>query len=79
MKYLTIVSTILALSAATPTASVAGCVNCQIQSKSPSASAPGKFEYRISCIDDSSGDELNSLITASSDEEALKVMQSTKC
>ena len=34
----------------------ATCSSCNIQSKTPSASAPGKFDYRVSCIVDESGE-----------------------
>ena len=71
----------LVLTAATfiPQSSKAACVNCQIQSREPSTKTPGKFDFRISCIDDASGDEINSLITAGGDEEALQQMLAAKC
>ncbi len=57
--------------------SQAACSTCQIQTKKASATA-GKFDYSISCTDDSSGDEKISKVTAGSDEEAIKMAQS-KC
>ena len=35
------------------------CSSCNIQTKTPSATEPGKFDYRVSCIIDESGDEVN--------------------
>jgi hypothetical protein len=46
--------------------------DCVIQTKMPSASAPNQFDYRVSCIVDISGDEINSAVTAASDEEAIE-------
>jgi hypothetical protein len=53
----------------------AQCTHCVIQSKAPSASAPGKFEYRVSCIVDISGDEENTVVTAASEEEAIAMVR----
>jgi hypothetical protein len=41
--------------------------------KAPSATAPGRFDYRVSCIIDESGDEVNSVVTAATDEEAIEL------
>lgn len=57
----------------------AQCAHCVIQTKMPSASAPGKFDYRVSCIVDISGDEVNTVVTAGSDEEAIEAVRQTKC
>ncbi len=78
MKYLIAGSVLFASVALMSAPSQAACVNCQIQTKAPSATA-GKFDFRVVCIDDSSGDELSSNITAGSDEEALELMLKTKC
>ena len=55
------------------------CSSCNIQSKNPSASQPGKFDYRVSCIIDESGDEVNSVVTAATDEEAIELTKKKGC
>jgi hypothetical protein len=45
----------------------------------PSTSAPGKFDYRISCIVDISGDEVNSAVTAATDDEAVEAVRRKGC
>lgn len=56
----------------------AGCTTgCTIQTKKPSKS-PGKFDYEFHCMDDSSGDEIISHVTAATDAEA-KVLAKKKC
>ena len=57
----------------------ATCSSCNIQSKNPSATAPGKFDYRVSCIIDESGDEVNAVVTAASDEEAIELTKKKGC
>jgi hypothetical protein len=57
----------------------AACSSCNIQSKNPSASQPGKFDYRVSCIIDESGDEVNSVVTAATDEEAIELTKKKGC
>jgi hypothetical protein len=42
---------------------------CSIQTKKPSAKK-GQFDYTLSCIKDSSGDELIAKVTAASDAAA---------
>jgi hypothetical protein len=71
----------LGLAAATLLAepAAAQCTHCIIQSKVPSASAPGKFDYRVSCIVDISGDEVNTAVTAASDEEAIEATKAKGC
>ena len=60
-------------------AMAAGCsTGCTIQTKKPSPKNPGKFDYVLSCIEDSSGDELISRITAANDVEA-KALAKKKC
>ena len=65
------------LAFATP--AFAQCTHCVIQTKMPSASAPDKFDYRVSCIVDISGDEINSAVTAASDEEAIEAVKLKGC
>jgi hypothetical protein len=78
MKILTAIFALGAASlAATPAA--AQCTHCVIQSKAPSASTPGKFDYRVSCIVDISGDEVNTLVIAASDEEAIEATKKKGC
>ena len=57
----------------------ATCSSCNIQTKNPSASQPGKFDYRVSCIIDESGDEVNTLVTAATDEEAIELTKKKGC
>ena len=57
----------------------AQCAQCVIQTKVPSPSAPGKFDYRVSCIIDISGDEVNTVVTASTDEEAIDEVRKKRC
>ena len=60
-------------------AMAAGCsTGCHLQTKKPSPKNPGKFDYVFSCIDDSSGDEIISKITAATDDEA-KNLAKKKC
>jgi hypothetical protein len=50
---------------------------CSVQTKKPSATKKGQFDYTLSCIRDSSGDELIAKVTAASDAvaKALGVKQ----
>jgi len=57
----------------------AQCTHCVIQTKVPSASAAGKFDYRVSCIVDISGDEVNTVVTAATDEEAVEAVRNKAC
>ena len=57
----------------------ATCSSCNIQTKTPSTTAPGKFDYRVSCIVDESGDEVNSTVTAATDEEAIELTKRKGC
>ena len=57
----------------------AACSSCNIQTKNPSATEPGKFDYRVSCIIDESGDEVNSVVTAANDEEAIELTKKKGC
>jgi hypothetical protein len=51
---------------------------CNIQTKKPSASKKGQFDYTLSCIRDSSGDELIAKVTAATDAIA-KIMAAKHC
>jgi hypothetical protein len=55
------------------------CSSCNIQTKTPSATEPGKFDYRVSCIIDESGDEVNAVVTAANDEEAMELTKRKGC
>jgi hypothetical protein len=57
----------------------AACSSCNIQTKSPSATEPGKFDYRVSCIIDESGDEVNAVVTAATDAEAIELTKRKGC
>jgi len=50
---------------------------CTIQTKAKSKQA-GKTDYKVSCIEQTSGDEIISSVTAASDKEA-KDLASKKC
>jgi hypothetical protein len=50
---------------------------CTIQTKAKSKLA-GKTDYKVSCIEQSSGDEIISAVTAATDKEA-KDLASKKC
>ena len=76
-----IASTLLITSAAmiSAPAMAAGCsTGCTLQTKKSSPKNPGKFDYVLSCIDDSSGDEIISKVTAATDAEA-KALAKKKC
>ena len=66
-----------ALSTASPAHAI--CSSCNIQTKNPSATEPGKFDYRVSCIIDESGDEVNTVVTAASDDEAFELAKRKGC
>ena len=51
---------------------------CNIQTKKPSATKKGQFDYTLSCIRDSSGDELIAKVTAATDALA-KTLAVKKC
>jgi len=55
------------------------CSSCNIQTKTPSATEPGKFDYRVSCIIDESGDEVNAVVTAANDKEAIELTKRKGC
>jgi hypothetical protein len=80
MKY-AILAVLLSLAAAMPAVSPAHaiCSSCNIQTKAPSATEPGKFDYRVSCIIDESGDEVNTVVTAATDEEAIEMTKKKGC
>ena len=66
-----------AFSTASPAYAV--CSSCNIQTKNPSTTEPGKFVYRVSCIIDESGDEVNTVVTAATDEEAIELTKKKGC
>lgn len=51
---------------------------CNIQTKKPSATKKGQFDYTLSCIRDSSGDELIAKVTAATDK-AAKTLATKQC
>jgi hypothetical protein len=63
--------------AANPAA--AQCTHCVIQTKTPSVSKPGAFDYRVSCIIDLSGDEVNTSVVAANDEQAIEMVRQRQC
>jgi hypothetical protein len=79
MKY-TLPAILLAITAtAGVSPAYAVCSSCNIQTKTPSATEPGKFDYRVSCIIDESGDEVNTAVTAATDEEAVEMAKKKGC
>jgi len=79
MKYiLSAIALTIAAAAMAPPAH-ATCSSCNIQTKAPSAKEPGKYDYRISCIIDESGDEVNTTVTAATDEEAIELTKKKGC
>jgi hypothetical protein len=76
MKIRTAAVLLLAAAAFVPDVASAACSTCSIQSKKPAKG--GKFEYKLSCIHDTSGDEIMSTVTAVNDGEAMKTAKG-KC
>ncbi|HEY8254911.1 MAG TPA: hypothetical protein VIG39_09745 [Rhizomicrobium sp.] len=76
MKIRTAAVLLLAAAAFVPDMASAACSTCTIQSKK--AVKGGKFEYKMSCIHDTSGDEIMSTVTAAKDSDAMK-MAKGKC
>jgi hypothetical protein len=74
-----ILSAALAVAVLASNPARAQCTHCVIQTKAPSASVPGKFDYRVSCIVDISGDEVNTSVIAASDEEAIEMVRQKQC
>jgi len=77
MKYLFALVAVATFSMASSAYAV--CSSCNIQTKAPSAAQPGKFDYRVSCIIDESGDEVNTAVTAATDEEAIELTKKKGC
>jgi len=76
MKISTVAVLVLGAAIFVPTVASAACSTCTIQSKK--AVKGGKFEYKMSCIHDTSGDEIMSTVVASNDSEAMKLAKG-KC
>ena len=76
MKIRTAAVLFLAAAAFVPDVASAACSTCTIQSKKPAKG--GKFEYKMSCIHDTSGDEIMNTVIAANDAEAQK-MAKGKC
>ena len=76
MKLATAAVLLLAAAAFIPDVASAACSTCTIQSKKPAKG--GKFEYKLSCIHDTSGDEIMNTVTAANDGEAMKLAKG-KC
>ena len=79
MKYAVAGLAGLLMSALASAPARAECSHCVVQTKTPSATAPGKFDYRVSCIVDISGDEVNTVVTAANDEEAISLVRGGHC
>ena len=76
MKITSVVALLIGAAILLPTAASAACSTCTIQSKKPAKG--GKFEYKLSCIHDASGDEIMNTVTAAKDADAMK-MAKGKC
>ena len=76
MKITTVAALLIGAAIFVPTVASAACSTCTIQSKKPAKG--GKFEYKLSCIHDTSGDEIMSTVVAANDAEAMK-MAKGKC
>ena len=74
-----VIGAALAATAFAASPAAAQCTHCVIQTKAPSKSTPGKFDYRVSCIIDISGDEVNSTVVAATDEEAIEMVRGKQC
>jgi hypothetical protein len=79
MKYSLLAALLAFAATATVSPAYAVCSSCNIQTKTPSATEPGKFDYRVSCIIDESGDEVNAAVTAATDEEAIEMTKKKGC
>ena len=79
MKHALPVILIAVAAAAMGSPAHAMCSSCNIQTKTPSAKESGKFDYRVSCIIDESGDEVNTVVTAATDEEAIELTKKKGC
>jgi hypothetical protein len=78
MKY-ALSAIMLAIAAVAASPAHAVCTSCNIQTKAPSTTEPGKFDYRVSCIVDESGDEVNTTVTAATDDEAFELAKKKGC
>jgi hypothetical protein len=76
MKIASVVALVIGAAVLIPTAASAACSTCTIQSKKPTKG--GKFEYKMSCIHDTSGDEIMNVVIAAKDDEAMKLAKG-KC
>ena len=79
MKYPVLAALLAVAAASMASPAHATCSSCNIQTKNASATEPGKFEYRVSCIIDESGDEVNTVVTAATDEEAIELTKTKGC
>ena len=76
MKIASVAALLIGAAILIPTAASAACSTCTIQSKKPAKG--GKFEYKMSCIHDTSGDEIMNTVTAAKDADAMKLAKG-KC
>jgi hypothetical protein len=79
MKYALSVIMLAIMAAAATSPAHATCSSCNIQTKTPSTKEPGKYDYRVSCIIDESGDEVNTVVTAATDDEAIELTKKKGC
>jgi hypothetical protein len=79
MKHSLLAASLAFAAFASVSPALAICSSCNIQTKTPSATEPGKFDYRVSCIIDESGDEVNAVVTAANDEEAIELTKRKGC
>ena len=79
MKHSLLVASLAFAAFVSVSPALAICSSCNIQTKTPSTKEPGKFDYRVSCIIDESGDEVNAVVTAANDEEAIELTKRKGC
>ena len=77
MKIIFAAALLVGAAAMIPASAMAACSTCTIQTKTPSK-VKGKFDYKMSCIQDTSGDEIMSTVTAAKDDEAQQLAKK-KC
>ena len=76
MKFTSVAALLIGAAILFPSMASAACSTCTIQSKKQTKD--GKFEYKMSCIHDTSGDEIMNTVTAAKDADAMK-MAKGKC
>jgi len=76
MKIASIAALLVSAAILVPSAASAACSTCTIQEKK--AGKDGKVQYKMSCIHDTSGDEIMITVAAAKDADAQKAAKG-KC